>query len=60
MKPVKCRTTRSAFGSRLEAAAIAVRVRKGAQALNCPYCGWWHVVGYNSLIERPSRPRPRR
>lgn len=60
MKGVKCSTTRPAFESRLEAAAIAVRVRKGAQALNCPYCGWWHVVGYGSSIERPSPPRRRR
>lgn len=60
MKSVKCRTTRAAIETYADASAIAARVRKGAESQLCPYCGWWHVAGYGSAIERPSKPRKRR
>lgn len=60
VRGVRCTTKRPPFESQSEAAVIAARVPKGAQALRCPYCGWWHVVGYGSPIEKPSRPRRRR
>lgn len=59
MRGVKCQTKRPPIESRLEAATIAARVPKGAEAVQCPYCGWWHVVGYGSALERPSTPRKR-
>lgn len=43
----------------MEAESVAQRVRKGAHAEHCPYCGWWHVVGDTSTLERPSKPRRR-
>ncbi len=60
IRGARCRTKRPPIASWAEAAAIASGVRKGAEALRCPYCGWWHVVGYGSPIERPSKPRRRR
>lgn len=57
---VRCTTKRPPIDSQHGAAMIAARVVKGAQALQCPYCGWWHVVGYGSPIATPSRPRRRR
>lgn len=60
MKGVRCRTKRAPIETQLEAATIAAGVAKGAEAVECPYCGWWHVVGYGSPIERPSKPRKRR
>lgn len=60
IKGVRCRTKRDPIESRAQAAAIAGRVQKGASAEQCPYCGWWHVVGWGSPIERPSQPRRRR
>ena len=60
MQGVKCRTGRTVIASRTEAASVAAGVAKGASPEQCPYCGWWHVVGYGSPIERPSKPRRRR
>lgn len=60
MRGVRCITRRPPLDSQHAAAAIAARVVKGAQALHCPYCGWWHVVGYGSPIEHPSKARRRR
>ena len=57
MKNPRCRTTRAAIPSHVEAVSIAAKVRKGAEAVHCPYCGWWHVVGIGSSLERPSKPR---
>jgi hypothetical protein len=44
MRGVRCRTKRAPIETQLEAAAIAAGVAKGAEAVQCPYCGWWHVV----------------
>ncbi len=60
MKVVKCPTTRAPIESEVEAVTIAARVPKGASAVHCPYCGWWHVVGHGSVLEHPSKPRKRR
>lgn len=57
---VRCWTKRAAIATRVEAVQIAARVAKGATAQQCPYCGWWHVVGMGSSIEHPSKPRRRR
>ncbi len=59
MRGVRCRTKGAPIESREEAAAIAAGVLKGAEALSCPYCGWWHVVGHGTPIERPSRAKRR-
>jgi len=59
MKNVRCRTKRAPIETQQEAAAIAARVLKGASAVLCSYCGWWHVVGYGSSLERPTRRRGR-
>lgn len=59
MQGVKCRTRRAPIATQAEAATIAAGVLKGASAMRCPYCGWWHVVGHGSPIERPSKPRKR-
>lgn len=60
MRGVRCITKRPPLDTQYEAAVIAARVPKGAQAVQCQYCGWWHVVGYGSPIETPSKPRRRR
>ncbi|WP_353889747.1 GNAT family N-acetyltransferase [Galbitalea sp. SE-J8] len=51
---------RAPIGSLVEAQAVTARVWKGAHPEQCPYCGWWHVVGRASTIERRSTPRKRR
>ena len=57
MRGVRCRTRRAPIATQIEAATIAAGVLKGASAVHSPYCGWWHVVGHGSPIERPSQPR---
>lgn len=46
--------------SRVEALAAAQRAHKATNVVHCRYCGWWHVVGIGSPLERPSKPRKRR
>lgn len=60
VRGVRCSTKRAPIGTQQEAVSIAAGVAKGAEAVECPYCGWWHVVGYGSPLERPSTPRKRR
>ena len=60
MRGVRCPTGRAAIATREEASTYAARVPKGAGARHCPYCGCWHVVGFGSAIERPSKPHKRR
>ena len=59
MKGVRCPTGRAVISTEAEASIYAARVRKGARAVRCRYCGWWHVVGLGSPLEHPSKARHR-
>lgn len=58
MRGVHCPTTRAAHGSEAAAHIVARRAHKPVHVVRCRYCGWWHVVGVGSPLERPSKPRP--
>ena len=60
MRGVRCTTTRAPIATLAEAQTIAAGVAKGATAVHCPYCGYWHVVGIGSMLERPTKKRGRR
>lgn len=60
MQGVRCWTKRAPLGSEAEALVAAKYARKPVRVVRCHYCGWWHVVGIGSALERPSKPRKRR
>lgn len=57
---MRCPTTRAPISSKAEAIVIAQRAHKPTNVVRCHYCGWWHVVGAGSALERPSKPRRRK